>query len=365
MDARLVRALSGFLLLLFVPGTSGAATPVSPLAAMPELPKSQPEQVALGRLLFFDSKLSGDGSLACATCHDPDKGFSNGKRLSDAYPGALHFRAVPSIVNVTYRKFLHWDGRITDLADMVRDQITDAQFMNADGRLVIERLRQVPEYEEGFKKAFGGEPTFGRILNAVAAFLQSVTSRDHPLDRYLAGNKAALSAEARRGLELFTGKAGCVRCHGGPLLTDESFHRLGVAENAEIFEEPLRHITFRRHFKILGTPGYDALRADVGLYAITKREEDRGRFRTPSLREVGHRSVFMHNGMFTSLEEVVAFYNAGGGSSAGKDGLLTPLGLGAEEQRVLIAFLRSLKSKPLRIEPSDPPAYQARALGKN
>ncbi|MBI3184168.1 MAG: c-type cytochrome [Myxococcales bacterium] len=361
MRRSLVSTLSGLLLFLALPAE--AASP--PLAPMPEAHKPKPDQVALGRSLFFDARLSGDGSLACASCHDPAKGFSNGKRLSDAYPGALHFRAVPSIVNAAHRKYLHWDGRITDLADLVRDHITDAQFMNADGRLVIERLRQVPEYEEGFKRAFGGEPTFGRILNVVAAFMRSVNSTGHPLDRYLAGDKGALSAEARRGLELFTGKAGCAQCHGGALLTDEQFHRLGVPENPQILAEPLRHITFRRHFKILGTPGYHALREDVGLYALTKREEDRSKFRTPSLREVGLRQAFMHNGAFRSPEEVVDFYDRGGGGATGKDPKLASLGLSQQERRDLVAFLRSLKSAPVRIDRPNPPAYQARALGKN
>lgn len=340
----------------------GADTP--DLAPMPAKPQPKAEQAALGRLLFFDGRLSGDGSLACAKCHDPQKGFTDGKPLSDAYPGALHFRNAPSIMNVAHRKTLHWDGRIGALDDMVRDHITDAQFMNADGRLVIERLRQVPEYEEGFKKAFGGEPTFGRILNAVAAFMQTLNSENDPLDRHLRGEKGALSAEARRGLDLFTSKARCASCHSGSLLTDEKFHRLGVPENPDILGEPLRHITFRRHFKILGTPAYHALREDVGLYALTKREEDRGKFRTPSLRGVGRRTHFMHNGAFRSLEDVVGFYDAGGGA-AQRDPLLSPLGLSADEKRALVAFLRALQSRGPEIKPPTPPAYQARALGRN
>jgi cytochrome c peroxidase len=363
MTRRIVPILGAAALLCTLAVARAGEAPA--LAPLPKPPSPKPEQVALGRMLFFDTRLSGDGSLSCATCHDPGKGFSNGKQLSDAYPGALHFRSVPSIVNVAHRKYLHWDGRITDLADLVRDHITDAQFMNADGRLVIERLRQVPEYEEGFKKAMGGEPTFGRILNAVAAFMQSVNSKDHPLDLHLAGNKSALSSDARRGLELFTGKGGCSRCHGGPLLTDEKFHRLGVPENPDVFAVPLRHITFRRHFKILGTPGYQALREDVGLFALTKRDEDRRKFRTPSLREVGQRTAFMHNGAFTSLEEVITFYNAGGRAAPGMSSSLTPLGLSGEEQRALVAFLRSLKSNLPAIERPNPPAYQARTLGKN
>lgn len=335
------------------------------LAPMPAPPTPKPEQASLGKMLFFDPRLSGDGSLSCSQCHDPAKGFTDGKPLADAYPGALHFRNALSVVNVAHRKALYWDGRITDPADLVRDHITDAQFMNADGRLVIERLRQVPEYENGFKKAFGGEPTFGRILNAVVAYMQTLNSKGNALDRYLAGNANALTPDARRGLDLFTGKAGCARCHFGPLLTDEKFHHLGVPENPEVFSQPLRHITFRRFFKVLGTPGYHALREDVGLYAVTKRDEDRGKFRTPSLREVGQRSAFMHNGALKTLEDVVAFYNGGGGNAPNKDPLLAPLGLTRDEQRALATLLRTLQSKGLRTQPPASPPYQVRALGKN
>lgn len=361
---RLYRHALTFLVVL-VTGQLWAADPAG-LAPMPSLPAPKADQVEIGRRLFFDSRLSGDGSLSCSSCHDPTKGFSDGKPLSVAYPGGLHFRSTPSIVNVAHRRVLYWDGRFTDLADLVRDHITDAQFMNADGRLVIERLRQVPLYEEGFKKASGGEPSFGRILNALVAFMKATNSKVHALDRFLAGDSSALPPDGRAGLDLFRGKAGCTRCHSGPLLTDERFHNLGVPENPEIFSEPLRHITFRRHFKVLGTPGYHTLRQDVGVYAVTKREEDRGKFRTPSLREVGRRAVFMHNGMFRSLEDVVTFYNGGGGVVQSKDALLAPLGLSNAEQRSLVAFLRSLKSdlgQPK--EPVSVPAYEPRVLGSN
>ncbi len=337
----------------------------SSLAPMPPPPAVKREQAELGRRLFFDVRLSGDASLSCAECHSPEKGFTDGKPLSDAYPGGLGFRNTPSVVNASHRKVLYWDGRLADLADLVRDHITDAQFMNADGRLVIERLRQIPEYEDGFKKAFGGEPTFGRILNAVAAFLQTLVSKDDPLDRHLRGDRKALSPAARRGLALFSGRAGCTRCHSGPLLTDDGFHRLGVPGSPEIFTDPLRSITFRRFFKVLGTPGYQMLRDDVGLYAVTKRDQDRGKFRTPSLREVGKRSAFMHNGALGSLEEVVTFYDAGGRRAPDKDALLSPLGLSKSERSDLVAFLRSLQSKKVAAEEPTPPSYQARTLGKN
>ncbi len=341
----------------------GASLAATPLAPMPPPPTPKAEQAELGRTLFFDRRLTGDQTLACSTCHSPAKGWTDGTPLSIGYPGALGFRSTPTVMNVSHRKTFYWDGRLGDLADVVRDHIVDAQFMNSDGRLVIEKLRQVPEYESGFKKAFGGEPTFGRILNALVAFMQTLESKGDALDRHLGGDRKALSVEARAGLDLFAGKAGCTACHGGGMLTDEGFHRLGVPENPAIQAEVLRRITMRRFFKVFGAPGWEHITQDVGLYAMTKKPEDRGRFRTPSLREVGGRAAFMHNGLFRSLAEVVDFYDRGGG--AGAEPLLKPLGLTPVEKAEIVAFLGAMKSPDAPPVASTVPKTQLRTLGRN
>ncbi|MCH7870722.1 MAG: cytochrome-c peroxidase, partial [Planctomycetes bacterium] len=146
-------------------------TPLAPLPEPDAVPN--PEQVELGRLLFFDTRLSGDDTVSCATCHNPQKGWADGLPMSVGYPGSLYFRNTPTILNASSSQYLYWDGRLGghDLATLVRDHISEAHFMQADGRLVLERMRQVPEYERRFTDAFGGEPTYGRILNAVAAFV--------------------------------------------------------------------------------------------------------------------------------------------------------------------------------------------------
>ncbi|MBI4611670.1 MAG: hypothetical protein HY726_21995, partial [Candidatus Rokubacteria bacterium] len=315
-----------------------------PLAPLPALEPPKKEQVELGKLLFFDPRLSGDASISCATCHDPKKGWGDGKALSTGYPGSEHFRNSQTILNAAYYRRNFWDGRMDgrDLPTLVRDHLTEAHFMQVDGRLFAERLKQVPEYEELFSKAFGGEPTFGRTLNAVTAFVKTIASRNAPLDRYLKGETSALNAEAQEGMKLFQGKAGCVQCHGGALLSDQKFHALGVPDNPKLFEEPLRHITFRRFMKTLGTPNYDNLREDIGLYAVTKEPGDRGKFRTPSLREVALTAPYMHNGVFATLESVVELYNRGGGIHPNKSPLLKPLGLTDAERKGLVEFLRSL-----------------------
>lgn len=343
---------------------SAAGEPLAPLSPL-EPPKK--EQVELGKLLFFDPRLSGDASISCATCHDPKKGWGDGKPLSTGYPGSEYFRNSQTILNAAHYKRNYWDGRMDgrDLPTLVRDHLTEAHFMQVDGRLFAERLKQVPEYEELFRKAFGGDPSFGRTLNAVAAFVRTIASRNAPLDRYLKGETAALSAEAQAGMRLFQGKAGCIQCHSGALLSDQKFHALGVPENPAVFAEPLRHITFRRFMKTLGVPNYDNLRADVGLYAVTKEPGDRGKLRTPSLREVSLTAPYMHNGVFATLEDVVEFYNRGGGIHPNKSRLLRPLGLTDAEKKALVEFLKSLAGDPVVVEPPRLPEYKLRTLGKN
>jgi cytochrome c peroxidase len=253
----------------------------------------------------------------------------------------------------------------SDLATLVRDHLTEAHFMQVDGRLLAERLKQVPEYEQMFKKAFGGEPTFGRTLTAVAAFLKTITSRNASIDRYLRGDAAALSAEAREGLALFQGKAGCIQCHNGPLLSDQKFHALGVPDNPEVFADPFRHTTFRRFFRTLGAPNAENYREDPGLYGVTKEKADWGKFRTPGLREVSRTAPYMHNGSLGTLEDVVAFYDRGGGQHRNKSPLVKPLGLTAGEKRALVEFLKSLAGDPVVMERPELPDYAPRKLGQN
>ena len=340
------------------------AEPLAPLAARPA---AKAEQVELGKFLFFDTRLSGDAAISCAKCHDPKKGWGDGQPLSTGYPGSEYFRNTQTILNAAHYRRNYWDGRMDgrDLATLVRDHLTEAHFMQADGRLLIERLRQVPEYEAMFQKAFGGEPSYGRILNAVTAFVQTITSRNAPLDRYLKGETAALSPPAQEGLKLFQGKAGCITCHDGALLSDQKFYALGVPENSAVFRDPLRHITFRRFLKTLGAPNYDNLREDVGLYGVTKEPPDRGKFRTPSLREIALTAPYMHNGGLPTLEAVVDFYDRGGGSHANKSPLLRPLGLDEGEKRALVEFLKALTGEPVVVEPPVLPEYKLRTLGKN
>lgn len=323
----------------------------------------------LGRLLFNDGRLSGDGSTACASCHVPNDAFTDSKPLSDGYSrGSLYFRNTPTLINASKMPVYDWDGRFSqgDLATVVRDHIAEAHFMNLDGRLLVERMRQVPEYEQGFVESFGSEVSYGKALNAIVAYVETLeSSEDNPYLSFKAGNQDALSQDAQRGLDLFEGKAGCVQCHSGELLSDGDFHALGVPDNEVIFAEPLRHITFRRFFRTLGVGEFVNMRYDPGLSALTHDEDDRGKFRTPSLLEVGRTAPYMHSGVFETLAEVVEFYDGGGGESLNKDSGLRSLGLTNSEKDDLVAFLQSLASPSSDEGDPDLPAYQPRILGDN
>ncbi len=351
---RLLPVVVSLLLLLAGAGAAGAST----LAPLPPPPKVNQALAELGRLLFFDTRLSGDLGRSCASCHAPAQGWADGRPLSRAYPGSEYFRNAPGLLNVVHRKRLMWDGRLdgADLPTAVRDMVTEAHFMNADGRLVQERIAQVREYRELSERIWGAASTpYGpQLFVAVGEFLKTLTSREAPIDAYLRGDARALTSGAKAGLKLFTGKAGCSRCHGGAMFSDAKFHRTGVAENPAVWNEPLRTLTMLRHYATSGMPNYMNARSDLGVYAISKVAADRGRFLTPSLRELKHTAPYMHNGTLASLAEVIEFYDHGGGPGSE----LRPLGLTAREKRDLESFLEALSGKLEPFAIPLPPEYQ-------
>ncbi len=312
----------------------------------------------LGRKLFFDTKLSGNGKISCATCHNPKTGFTTRKPLSDAYVSMLHFRNAPTLINTAYkgdkpyRIPWHWDGRIgTSLNDMVRDQITESQIMNMDMRIMQERLKQFPAYIEEFHEVFGErEPSNGLVRKAIPEFLRTLTSINVPFDQ----NKLSRAGEA--GLQLFMGKAGCVRCHDGPMFSDGKPHNTGVPENREIFRDPNRHATFISVYSFTGLENYMNIRRDPGYMAVSHNLKDMGKFITPTLRELKYTAPYMHNGMFKTLEEVIGFYNKGGGYDRPglKDSSMKPLHMTKSEKSQLKEFLLGLSGDPILVQPVKP-----------
>ncbi|NNF72805.1 MAG: photosynthetic protein synthase I [Rhodobacteraceae bacterium] len=291
----------------------------------------------LGKRLFYDTRLSGDTSLACASCHQPDKAFTDGMALSDAYSGAAHFRNTPTLANVGFRDAWLHDGRLgTNLNDVAREMITETYLMNMDMRIMQERLKQDPVYVEMFAAAGMSEPGNGGARNALMDFMKTIQSRNAPIDT------GAMSAAAQRGQGIFEGKGGCASCHSGNRYTDDKPHNTGVPTNPEIWADPERHSAFVTYAKFMGVPNYMNLREDIGAYIRTHNDDRRRTFLTPSLRELAYTAPYMHNGIFATLEEVVDFYDAGGGNDPLKDARLRPLGLVPSEKADLIAFLNSL-----------------------
>ncbi len=219
---------------------------------------------------------------------------------------------------------------------------------------------------------FGTEyPLIGDAWNAIAAFERTLIVNDTPVDKYLAGDKSALTEDQVAGMELFNGKAGCIQCHNGAQATDENYYNLGVPPAERWEEDGLAQVTFRYEIYAKGVTQdmYRELKDDPGLYFRTKEKADMGKFRTPPLRYTLYTAPYMHNGAFWDLEEVVQFYNAGGGENDFTDGTmastktskLKPLGLNDEEVAQLVSFLEAFSGDELRVEPPVLPPYEALA----
>ena len=331
---------------------------LAPLGPVP-VPKDNPmtpEKIELGRMLFFDPRLAGDSSMACAKCHAPDKGWTNGLQLSDAYPGTKHWRHTPTVLNAAYLEHLFWDGRAGSLEAQSTGPIEAPIEMNQNFAHLVEKLSGIPYYVKAFKKVFGSDVTMENLAKAVAAFERTIVSKPGPYDRFLQGDDKALTESQKRGLAVFSNQAGCLQCHNGPLLTDQSFHVTGTPEIAPLKTETDRIAT--RHFfaKVNHYPNPRSVDADYGREFITKSRSDRGKFKTPSLRELRWTAPYMHNGAFETLEDVIDFYIRGGGKHPNKDPRLKPLKLTDQQIDDLLDFLDVLSSeKPPFVEKPELP----------
>jgi cytochrome c peroxidase len=321
-------------------GTPADIGPLPPVP-IPEDNPLTPEKVELGGLLFFDARLSGDGSLACVSCHLPDQGWATHTPLSPAYPTNMERRLSPTLVNVAYNKALLWDGRAGVLEKQALGPIQNPLHMNQNLDLLMEKLNAIPDYAERFQKVFGTPANPEALGKALAAFERTLVARHAPFDRYMAGDQQAMAESAVRGMALFKGKARCILCHNGPNFTDSQFHNLGVPD-APLLAHPLVQASIRFDAKRMNVPEYAQVKEDLGRYLVTKEEKDKGAFKTPTLRNVAQRDPYMHNGAFQSLEEIIDFYNRGGGAVPGKSPLVQPLALTAQERRDLLAFLQAL-----------------------
>jgi len=294
-------------------------------------------KVELGKKLFFDRRLSGDGTMSCSSCHMPEAGFSDNLPISLNYPTTRNWRNSPTLINVAYLTSLFHDGRASTLEEQALFPMMSAFEMNQNLDYLEEEIREVPEYVAAFEEVFGGGVTRQRIAMAIAAFERTLVSRNSPLDLYLRGDRKALSSEARKGLKLFTGKAGCVRCHNGANLSDGEFYYTGAPENEHVRSDPRTLITVRFVAKVSGYKDYESLNEDPGRFLVTGEARHWKAFRTPTLREVSRTAPYMHNGSLGTLEDVVEFFDRGGGS--GNTAGLKPLGLSKSEKKALVTFL--------------------------
>jgi cytochrome c peroxidase len=286
-----------------------------------------PAKIELGKTLFFDPRLSRDNTLACASCHIPALGFSNGQRVAKGVKGQLGTRNVPSLYNVAHRTQFFWDGRASSLEHQALQPIQNPIEMDQDLAQLVEELGAAPGYIAAFRAVFGTGPSADGIAQALAAFERTIVTNDSPWDRFMAGDDAALSESAQRGVRIFNERAKCVTCHNGPNFTDNQFHALGLPER-------------------------EGLPYDLGRYAVTRNDEDMETFRTPSLRQVADSAPYMHNGMFATLEEVLEFYVKAEGRPAHRHPLITPLDLLTDQDKAdLLAFIRSLSGDPVVVIP--------------
>ncbi len=333
-----VYALSVLFLLSVVVGATAFAGSLEPITSIPvpEQNPQTPEKVELGKKLFFDRRLSGDGTMSCATCHDPDNAFTDGLDISLSYPTTRNWRNSPTLLNVAFRKSLFHDGRSQTLEDQALFPMMSSFEMNRNLDFVEEVIRLVPEYVDLFQKVFGGEPNRERMAMAIAAFERTLVSSNTPLERWLKGDKKALSEEAKKGLALFTGKGKCAECHYGPSLSDDRFYALQVPENPEHRNDPRIAVTRRFVAKVSHFEEYRTLNEDPGRYLITKDRKDWKAFRTPTLLDIAKTGPYMHNGIFASLDEVIEFFDNGGGKG---NTALKPLKLSDSEKKYLKRFM--------------------------
>jgi cytochrome c peroxidase len=272
------------------------------------------EKVELGMELFFDRRLSADETIACATCHIPALGFSDGQPLSSGLNERKPGRNTPTIVNRAFGRSYFWDGRASSLEETILLTLR-TQLGNTD-EVIVQKLNRISGYPERFKRVLGTSVTIDGISRAIAAFVRTVFSGNSPFDRFEAGDRTALSLEAQRGFKLFKRKAKCAKCHAGFNFTDEQFHNTGVG---------------------LYDPD-----PDLGRHAVTNRDEDKGAFKTPTLRDLTRTAPYMHDGSLETLEEVIQFYDEGGIKNPYLAEKLKPLHLTFREKGDLLAFLNSL-----------------------
>ena len=313
----------------------------------PEYPAANPyskEKEKLGKILFFDPRMSLSKQIACASCHDPELGWGDGRRVAYGHDRQNGKRNAMTILNTAFYEKLFWDGRASSLEAQAAFPVQDHVEMNQDLTVMVKNIKSIKGYQPLFQSAFGDATvTLDKIQQAIATFERGVVSRNTRFDAFVKGNKTALKDDELMGLHLFRTKARCINCHNTPLFSDNRFHNDGQALMGSKME-------------------------DRGLYNLTHNLKDIGAFRTPSLRETSITGPWMHNGNFPSLRDVIELYNLGNQirisrSAVVPDSLRNPaspllrkLNLTLTERQQLEAFLKSISTSVQKMFPPQLPA---------
>jgi len=311
------------------------------LQAMPENPfrnqDSLEARTELGKILFFDPRLSASNQISCSSCHEPERNWQDGRMAALGHNHRVGKRNTPSVLNTWGVEPVFWDGRAATLEELSLHPIADPLEMNMDLEFLPDKLREIEGYPELFEAAYNDDQvTLERIASALAQFQRTVVSRSSDFDRFMRGNPTAMSDEALHGMHLLRTKARCINCHHGAFFSDGEFHNLGL------------------HF-------YGRDREDLGRYDVTGDPADMGRFRTPLLRDVAFTAPYTHNGLVPSLEGMVSMYDAGMARPRPRPGLeddphfpvtseiLVPLELTDEEKEAIVSFLHAISERPFRL----------------
>src|ERR687892_602961 len=334
-----------------------------------------PEQIALGQKLFFDGRLSADGSVACASCHNPERAFTDGKQTSVGIHGQAGQRNAPTVLNALYNKMQFWDGRAKTLEDQAALPIVNRIEMGQPNlNAAVTRLAAIDDYQQAFKRVFGRAINGRDLVRAIASYERTLVSFNSPFDRFIAGDKGAINAAAQRGWELFNTRARCNKCHAltetkrdVTLFTDNDFHNIGIGI--------IRHnvVALARQAEKLVNSG-DAAAVDraalqtdmsaLGRFLITKKEADTASFKTPGLRNLLLTGPYFHDGSQVTLWDVVDHYNKGDGiKDPWLDGDMQPLALHENQIDDLVALLASLTSDEYK-EPAAKELARQRALSR-
>jgi len=286
----------------------------------PEDNAPTPARISLGQKLFFDPRLSGDGNMSCATCHNPGLGWSDGMPTARGVKSSVLGRASPTIINTGYNTIQMWDGRKKSLEDQAMGPMEANVEMNMDITKLFQWMNTSEDYKVLFEKAYPGEGVNAKTLSkAIASFERTAISRASPFDSWVKGNAKALTTQQVNGFKLFTGKANCIACHNGANFTDNGFHNVGLAS-------------------------WGIAEPDMGRYAQKPVNLMKGAFKTPTLRDIARTGPYFHDGSARTLMEVVEHYDKGGVVTSNLSPGMKPLDLSADDKLALVAFMQALTS---------------------